>query len=389
MWLEDHFGNFEEIVKILESLGLRIRKVSTQEEFEAAVEEGCENAILDNKIGDRHSVGQRLMDRLSTTSRARLLMFTAYLPTSKDDHSFENTVGGGHAGYIGKRFSDFGSIREFWEKSAQLIYRFFASDDPTTEDWLEETGTNAFAEFQNLTLSQQGDFYRSAAKANKDLLATLWGEGAISVILPDGKSENHRAYFTLEEFPDLEIILDEYEKKGIYPYVYSNEYSFDDTNCHALVRDDSVRSYPRVLLGVDFPQNAFHFDTGADTSIFCESYLNEIGGARLVSKSSFPLVLHGKPHAALKIVLSTYIHNESQTGFPKMEPVEILGLMVDKWQTARMQVQCSEKCGNKETETPNCKYRRNGLIGRDLYSENQLQVLLSFEEPQIAVRRKQ
>ena len=388
VWLEDHFKNFEEIVKILESMGLKVRKVSTEEDFESAMDEGCGYGILDNKIGERHSVGQRLMDRLTVTSPARLLMFTAYLPTAKSDHSFEETAGGGHAGYIGKRFSDFGTVREFWESSAQTIYRFFTSENPSEESWVDDGAENAFSEFQNLTLTQQGDRFRNAAEANRDLLEELWGDGAIAVILPGGTSENYKAFFKRSDIPDWDSVLEEYERKGIYPYMYSNEYSFDDTNCHALVREDSVRTYPRVVLGVDQPQYAFHFDTGADTSIFCESYLNEVGGARLVSRSSFPLILHGKSHAALKIILSTYMHNESMSGFPKMEPVEIPGLMVDEWQTARIQVQCGERCSNANEDSANCIYRRNGLIGRDMYTENDLQVFLDFEDPQVAMRRK-
>lgn len=388
VWLEDHFRNFEEIVKILEALGLNVKKVSSEDEFEAAMDDGCQYGILDNKIGDRSSVGSRLMDRLSATSAARLLMFTAYLPSTKTDNSFERTLGGGHAGFLSKRFSDFSTVREFWEHSANSIHRFFTVDDPTAEKRVDEDEPTAFAEFRGLSLSQQGVRFRQAAEANKEFLESLWEKGAITVILPGGDIEGYKAYFTRDELPELSASMAEFEKKGIYPYVYSNEYSFDDTNCHSLVREDSVRTYPRMALGVDGPQHAFHFDTGADTSIFCESYLNEVGGASVVEATPFPLLLHGKPHAALKVVLATYLHNNSVPDFPKMEPVEINGLMVDEWQTARIQVQCSEQCGNKDADRPNCIYRRNGLLGRDLYADNELQVLVSYEEAQVAVKRK-
>ena len=388
VWLEDHFPNFEEIVKILEGLGFRIMKVSSPDDFEAAIERECEFGILDNKIGDRSSVGSRVMERLATTSAARLLMFTAYLPTSKTDHTFEKTIGGGHAGFLSKRFSDFSTVREFWEQSADTIHRFFTVDDPTVEKWIEEDELTAFAEFKGLSLSQQGDRFRHAAEVNRDLLDYLWEQGATTVVLPGGKPDDYKAYYTREETPELGTIMAEYERKGIYPYVYSSEHSFDDTNCHAITREESIRTYPRVSVGVDLPQHSFHFDTGADTSLFCESYLNEVGGARVVESTSFPLMLHGKSHAALKVILSTYVHNDYLPNFPKMEPVEIQGLMVDGWQTARIQVKCSEKCGYKDTDGPNCVYRRNGLIGRDFYSDNELQVLVSFDDPKVAVRRK-
>ncbi len=388
VWLEDHFRNFEPIAGMLKSSGFDVKPVPDVESFEAEVASGCDYAVLDNKIGDKHSVGKKLIDRLSAETSARLLLFSAYLPATKKNLTFEKSTGGGHIGYLRKGFAEFDTMREFYEHSASIIRLFFTSKNPTKERWNTSEADNPFSEFEKLSLSEKGNCFREAAVANRELLEGLWAKGAVAVLLPGGRAENYEAYFSRTDLPEQRELLSEYREKGEYPFLYSSEYSFDDVRCHAVEREGSIRVYPRIALGSVGSFDSFHFDTGADTSLLSEDYVNEVGNAKIMDSLSFPLVLRGRSHAALRISFSTFVQNSDRDGFPEFEPVEVPAIMLDSWSSSKLQVQCSVHCEVNSGAGQNCVYRRNGLIGRDLYVENDLQVILSADDPQVSVRRR-
>lgn len=388
VWIEDHIEGFRELVTKLRDKGIELIFAQNEEDVRDIDLEENDFFIIDNKIGNNSRLGSSIVSELRKRKDKRALFHTAYLPPNAKTNVVEFDKNRNvFVGFVEKDIPDFDNIAEFWDQLATKFINFFCLDDPTDALADEPINKDDYERLSNLTLNEFEIELKSVAKKNRSILDHAFGNGASMVIIPSDAERKTEVYYEEDEHPSSGEIVLRYKRDHLFPFVFRNDFRFDDVNCHGTTRKDRVRDYPHAVMtfgGQDIP---IHFDTGADTSIFGEAFVNEVGNAKVVNPVPFGLWLHRTEHAAREISLTSVIKNPEEVSESKGpgHSVDVPGLMVSSWAKSDLQIHCSKTCTKSTSGNEICIYRARGLLGRDLYVKNKLKVTLLPNDSRIEV----
>ena len=393
--VDDHIEYYDNISEELSNAGYTVNVFSTIEE--ATEFDGFDsilNWVVDKRFG-KLATGVQLFNKLRAERNKRVVMVTQYA-------SNKDTLG--HVTYDEKLnnasaiISKPGSLSARDQQMSQFFSSFFSSNEIPEEIRLEEYGVRSeYEEYIDLSESAQDEVFEGVLESHRDLISAEWSKGAVWICIFGKNATEVKAEYSTDRIPSADEVDAMGESKGLIPFVLDRSLAFHNTNCSATDNAGGahVHTYPHVSLsglsGDD--EVGFHFDTGADTSLFCSEFVNGLNPNVVEKRSKSPrsILIQNQPHIVRDIRITALVKLWDPSGENGVseenlgsKAIQFEGLSVAKWGKSNLVVKCSNSCKNGTVGTF-CKFRENGLVGRTFYQAGDFDVLLSSGTTRVGI----
>lgn len=382
LWIDDFANSYSSLEGGLRALGVNVVVEASVEAVPSIIDQ-YDCFILDNKMGEQElNYGLNLAYRLAEERPVKIVVFSAYLTRDQTDqlfHTVEST--GSVIMYIAKNPIEVNQAKDYFARVCAAIDGFFDGLELERTPFLDGLGVEklsassySYSEFVHLRLADKAEIYKRFQSTVGHDLDKLFEDGAIWVLYFDGESEPEHVAFVPDKIWERDQITRRAESLDRVPFVFRRDLRVDD--CRAAGRGgERVGDYPRLALNVDGKNLKFHFDTGADTTLMDERFVTEIGSVRWDSHEVESFRIQTKDHVCQRIEFDALVLGpKASSGFA----VTVPAYAVNEWGESDLNIRCSTSCPN--VTQIDCIFRRNGLIGRDLYVGRPLRVMISGNE---------
>ena len=393
LWIDDHMPSFNTLAKGLSRKGYDITSLESISQLSGIDLKNYKYFIIDNKLGERSlNGGLELVDKLMRMNDVRVILYSAYITHQqisqriserKDLNSFLL--------YIRKMPLDPAEVHAYFEGLASNIDNFFKASDAdsvlrsqTTEP---DRAKYTYTQFTALPLSEKERYYKGFESTVKLRIDEEFRNGAVWILFFDGDATPDQVVHDEDDIPPTSRINAKAESTDRVPFVFRNDFRIDDVGCHAWGRGGTrIESYPHIVLNVEGTDVAFHFDTGADTSFISERFIAEFGEAARLKTNVQSIQIHGKGHLCQEFEMDTIARSDQ--GGSSGNHVILSGFAVASWEDSSLHVRCHQKCTKKTGDTSSCLFRRNGLVGREVYLRNDIEVTMSAHTNRITIKKR-
>lgn len=397
--VDDHVEALSHVTHILVGDGYEVREYTRIADAENEINLASPFWVIDKRFG-RKSSGLELFEKLKCLPNKRVIMLTGF--PSKGDK-----VGRIHYN------SEINNLSVVIEKPdsfivdaprlASLIDELFSANSLpiNIDDGMQDDGETELERFNALTEDEQDDVLDRVVQENSAKIEKAWKSGAVWLCIWGSEAEEIEAIDDVSEIPSSEEVDSKCIRKGLPAFVVDRTYSFHSIGCAAAREQGgaNISTYPQVNIEFDgHSLQGFHFDSGADTSLFDRDFISGAAteSVRYRSKQMRPekRFIQSKPHTVREIEIDGLLkYNnfvlDGITPGPKQsnKGVTVKGWSVRAWSSSDLMAHCSAGCSNSE-EGQICRFRRSGLIGRDFYIDNKLCIVLSHDDTSVSLIEK-
>ncbi len=388
--VDDHVEAYADVIEALGSDGYEVTTFTSTDEVNTLQLKSCSLWVIDKRFGHKTS-GLELLKKLRQFPDKRIIMLTGY-PVVADQI--------GHVAY-NKELNNLSvviqkprSFRLEGGSLSDLIDEVFSAkqivQDLKLRDFRQETELELYLALDD---DEQDEVFDNVLAAHEEDLEKAWSSGAVWLCIFGVDGEFMEAVNDVRDIPEVSAIDAKCEKHGLPAFEIDRSMAFHNFGCSANEAHGgaNISTYPHIKIEVPSqPASGFHFDSGADTSLFCMSFISSCDQenieyvSRIRRRKKIPI--QTQFHYVQKITVTAAVKYKSgQAGGKELDKgVTIPSLSVKNWQSSDLVASCSHDCKNSRAGAK-CVFRDKGLLGRDFYVSNELKVLLSFENTEAEI----
>lgn len=403
LWVDDYIYAFSDYSEGLSRKGFDIEVAIDFEAVDQSKIERCDILIIDNKIGDEGlNDGYNFIDNLTgtRTKPLKVIFFSAYL--SEQDQLFKISPDRDREVdifYYPKKFVKSSQRESAVENFVESVEKFstLPLDSGGVEDFIcsirsDPQAVNSFVDFSRLDNEQQSEVIESfSAKFEQDADA-LFAKGATWILFLSDESMEHSSSLSGGSRPDWKKINSISEKANQIPVLFEINLPVDDLRCESENAIGDIESYPRatVFLDRDHSQTGveIHFDTGSDKTFLSSRLVAEIGLAEETDETTKIVKISGNKLFCTAIRWPIAVSPDpAKSGNNKLRGT-LFAYSVSNWETCPLQVTCSTNCVRAGGVAGyKCNFRRNGLLGRNLVRDMEVDALIQYDSPDVKFSR--
>lgn len=391
--VDDHVEAYAGVIEALGVDGYEVKTFKFVNQVSDEQIDNCSLWVIDKRFG-RSTNGLSLLKKLKKLRNKRVIMLTGFPATA--DHLGRVTYD--------ERLNNLSVViqkpRSFTLESgslSELMDEVFSATEITGNLRLKDFRKESELEvYLSLSEEKQEEVFDSVLLANKVAIEKAWSAGAVWVCIFGVDGDVIETINDVRDIPQTSAIDAKCEQLGYPAFEIDRSLAFHNIGCSA--NEDhggaNIATYPHIKIEVPpHPAIGFHFDSGADTSLFCKNFIGSCDpeivtyASKFRRKKKIPLqtqfhyVQEIEVTAAVKYILGQSTQDEEKE---LAKGVAISGLSVKNWQTSDLVASCSYDCTNSDVSAK-CVFRNKGLIGRDFYVRNKLKILLSFDTSEAAI----
>ena len=377
--VDDHLDQYRDVIRYLTKRGYRINEFESPDDVNS-IEEGS-LWIVDKRFGEQNRpLGDVLVNRLLRVRNVRVVMLTAFHFVEKIGEIIYNEAL--RTFYVSMVKLGEGLIK--FEAISKFLDKFFSEDSLPRKMSLDQFHRiREIHDFRQLSEDEQEEVTKKVSNAHIDEITDLWNGGAIWVgIFGQGREEIRAVYRDSELLSDEEIRNLE-ENFGLPCFEFGNSLAFNNAFCSgASVGGSNVWNYPAMFFDGESIEESkvdrfgIHFDTGADVTLLFKEFVNSIKSKRISVKGRVER-LQSIPHYVREF-RATLLFCFSNPGNPEdlnTMLITLNGLSVSDWIKSAFYMECGLNC-TRGVRGHFCKLRENGLLGRNIITDNSIGVIL-------------
>lgn len=388
LWVDDHADSLKSLQSAIANLGHEVRSISSIEEIGVDTLAGYSNFIVDNKLGSNLSAGLDLSKRLITREHTKVIMFSAYLTIDEvekgiyiDPKSHSKIL------YAPKKSVPVNEVGQWMTDTAQSFDHFLRHGELRKKNLMSEGRNNAndvytYTQYSVLSLMEKAKYYKRFEEKNKKQIGEYFIKGAIWLLFFEGDDSPEVVAYSEEEIIPQTSIARQAEALDRVPFVFRNNINIDDNSCTPKGKR-KLNNYPYIVVSMGDADIPIHFDTGADASLLNARFVGEVSFSKVLGEES--LNLHGQYHLAEIVELDIVLRRDElrSGGYG----ISMRAYSVSEWEGSKLFIECSKDCKQRSDKIRGCIYRRNGLVGRDLYTNTDISITLAGRENRVQVRK--